>query len=29
VQSALAQVLPETVTAEMHRKETEPGSGDR
>ena len=29
VQSTLAQVLPETVTAEMHRKETEPGSADR
>jgi len=28
-QSALAQVLPETVTAEMHRKQTEPGSADR
>ena len=26
VQSTLAQVLPETVTAEMHRKQTEPGS---
>ena len=29
VQSTLAQVLPETATAEMHRKETEPGSADR
>jgi short-subunit dehydrogenase len=29
VQSALAQVLPETVTAEMHRKQTEPGSAER
>jgi short-subunit dehydrogenase len=29
VQSALAQVLPETMTAEMHRRQTEPGSADR
>jgi uncharacterized protein len=28
VQSTLAQVLPETVTAEMHRKQTEPGSAN-
>ena len=27
VQSTMAQVLPETVTAEMHRKQSEPGSG--
>jgi short-subunit dehydrogenase len=26
VQTTMAQVLPETVTAEMHRKQTEPGS---
>jgi uncharacterized protein len=29
VQSGLAQVLPETVTAEMHRKQTEPGSANQ
>lgn len=27
VQSTIAQVLPETVTAQMHRRETEPGTG--
>jgi short-subunit dehydrogenase len=29
LQSALAQVTPETVKAERHRKQAEPGSGDR
>ena len=29
MQGAMAKVLPEPVTAEMHRKLAEPGSGDK
>jgi hypothetical protein len=29
IQSTLAQVTPETATAEMHRHLSEPGSADR
>jgi hypothetical protein len=28
VQSTLAQIIPETTTAEMHRKQAEPGSAE-
>jgi hypothetical protein len=29
VQATLAHVLPDTLTAEMHRKQSEPGSAER